>query len=91
MHTCMHACTHLQCSGAFHSCKPSDLMAELQGRLPIRVELKALSREDFYRILTEPQFSILKQQQVQGIKNERLSCVPFVTVPVDWLSLAAAL
>mmetsp|Transcript_12895 Transcript_12895/g.35139 ORF Transcript_12895/g.35139 Transcript_12895/m.35139 type:complete len:547 (+) Transcript_12895:136-1776(+) len=52
------------CSGAFHSCKPSDLMAELQGRLPIRVELKALTQEDFYRILTEPQYSIIKQQQM---------------------------
>ena len=52
------------CSGAFHSCAPSDLMAELQGRLPIRVELKALSRKDFYRILTEPQFNLIKQQQV---------------------------
>jgi hypothetical protein len=52
------------CSGAFHSCKPSDLMAELQGRLPIRVELRALGRADFHRILTEPQFNLIKQQQV---------------------------
>ena len=52
-------------SGAFTSCKPSDLMAELQGRLPIRVELKALSQDDFYRILTEPQFNLIKQQQVR--------------------------
>ena len=50
-------------SGAFHQCKPSDMLAELQGRLPIRVELKGLSREDLYRILTEPEHSMLKQQQ----------------------------
>jgi ATP-dependent HslUV protease ATP-binding subunit HslU len=48
-------------SGAFHLAKPSDLLPELQGRLPIRVELKALSREDFRRILTEPEHSLLKQ------------------------------
>jgi ATP-dependent HslUV protease ATP-binding subunit HslU len=48
-------------SGAFHLSKPSDLLPELQGRLPIRVELKALSREDFRRILTEPEHSLLKQ------------------------------
>jgi len=48
-------------SGAFHLSKPSDLLPELQGRLPIRVELKALTREDFRRILTEPEHSLLKQ------------------------------
>jgi ATP-dependent HslUV protease ATP-binding subunit HslU len=48
-------------SGAFHLAKPSDLLAELQGRLPIRVELKALTREDFRRILTEPEASLIKQ------------------------------
>ena len=48
-------------SGAFHLAKPSDLLPELQGRLPIRVELKALGREDFRRILTEPEASLLKQ------------------------------
>jgi ATP-dependent HslUV protease ATP-binding subunit HslU len=48
-------------SGAFHIAKPSDLLPELQGRLPIRVELKALSREDFKRILTEPEASLIKQ------------------------------
>uniref|UniRef100_A0A0A9WXK1 ATP-dependent protease ATPase subunit HslU n=1 Tax=Lygus hesperus TaxID=30085 RepID=A0A0A9WXK1_LYGHE len=40
------------CSGAFHSVKPSDMLAELQGRLPIRVELQPLSKEDFHRIIT---------------------------------------
>ncbi|MBS0536318.1 MAG: ATP-dependent protease ATPase subunit HslU [Proteobacteria bacterium] len=48
-------------SGAFHISKPSDLLPELQGRLPIRVELKALTRDDFRRILTEPEASLIKQ------------------------------
>ena len=48
-------------SGAFHIAKPSDLLPELQGRLPIRVELKGLSKDDFKRILTEPETSLLKQ------------------------------
>jgi len=48
-------------SGAFHVSKPSDLLPELQGRLPIRVELKPLSREDFRKILTEPEASLIKQ------------------------------
>ncbi|MGG5820786.1 ATP-dependent protease ATPase subunit HslU [Falsiroseomonas sp. HW251] len=48
-------------SGAFHMAKPSDLLPELQGRLPIRVELKALTREDFRRILTEPEHSLVRQ------------------------------
>ncbi|MGV8998600.1 MAG: ATP-dependent protease ATPase subunit HslU [Parvibaculaceae bacterium] len=48
-------------SGAFHIAKPSDLLPELQGRLPIRVELKALTRDDFIRILTEPEASLIKQ------------------------------
>ena len=48
-------------SGAFHVAKPSDLLPELQGRLPIRVELSALTRDDFRRILTEPEASLIKQ------------------------------
>jgi ATP-dependent HslUV protease ATP-binding subunit HslU len=48
-------------SGAFHLSKPSDLLPELQGRLPIRVELQALTRDDFRRILTEPEASLIKQ------------------------------
>jgi len=48
-------------SGAFHIAKPSDMLPELQGRLPIRVELKALTRDDFVRILTEPQASLVTQ------------------------------
>jgi ATP-dependent HslUV protease ATP-binding subunit HslU len=58
-------------SGAFHLAKPSDLLPELQGRLPIRVELSALAREDFRRILTEPEASLIKQyralMQTEGI------------------------
>lgn len=50
-------------SGAFHVAKPSDLLPELQGRLPIRVELKALTQHDFIRILTEPEASLVKQYQ----------------------------
>jgi len=49
------------CSGAFHLAKPSDLLPELQGRLPIRVELKALTEGDFRRILMEPEASLIKQ------------------------------
>src|SRR6184192_4236521 len=48
-------------SGAFHLAKPSDLLPELQGRLPIRVELQALTRDDMRRILTEPEASLIKQ------------------------------
>jgi ATP-dependent HslUV protease ATP-binding subunit HslU len=48
-------------SGAFHLAKPSDLLPELQGRLPIRVELKPLNRDDFRRILTEPEASLITQ------------------------------
>jgi len=50
-------------AGAFHSSKPSDLIPELQGRFPIRVELDSLTENDFYRILTEPKNALLKQYQ----------------------------
>src|ERR1700740_780742 len=50
-------------SGAFHQAKPSDLLPEWQGRLPIRVELRALDRNDFRRILTEPEASLIKQDR----------------------------
>lgn len=50
-------------SGAFHVSKPSDLLPELQGRLPIRVELKALTKEDFVRILTEPEANLIRQSK----------------------------
>ncbi|MEN8719684.1 MAG: ATP-dependent protease ATPase subunit HslU, partial [Oceanococcaceae bacterium] len=59
-------------SGAFHLAKPSDLIPELQGRLPIRVELSALSAEDFQRILTEPDFCLTAQYsallQTEGLE-----------------------
>jgi ATP-dependent HslUV protease ATP-binding subunit HslU len=58
-------------SGAFHVAKPSDLLPELQGRLPIRVELASLTEEDFRRILTEPEASLIKQyvalMQAEGV------------------------
>ncbi len=61
-------------SGAFHVAKPSDLLPELQGRLPIRVELKALTRDDLKRILTEPECSLIKQyialMETEGVKLE---------------------
>jgi ATP-dependent HslUV protease ATP-binding subunit HslU len=61
-------------SGAFHVAKPSDLLPELQGRLPIRVELKPLTREDFRRILTEPEASLIKQYvALMGTENLALT------------------
>ncbi len=61
-------------SGAFHLSKPSDLIPELQGRLPIRVELSALTPDDFERILSEPRASITEQYQAllatEGLKVE---------------------
>ena len=60
-------------SGAFHLAKPSDLLPELQGRLPIRVELQPLSRADLRRILTEPEHSLLKQyESLLGTENVTL-------------------
>ncbi|CAB9508752.1 ATPase subunit HslU [Seminavis robusta] len=56
-------------SGAFHSVKPSDLLPELQGRLPVRVELKGLTEEDLYKILTEPVANMIRQQ-VELLKTE---------------------
>lgn len=61
-------------SGAFHLSKPSDLIPELQGRLPIRVELKALTPEDFRRILTEPDASLVQQYEaLMGTEGVKLS------------------
>ena len=61
-------------SGAFHFCKPSDLLAELQGRLPIRVELQPLTEHDMYRILTEPEHNLVRQQaalmEAEGVQLE---------------------
>jgi len=61
-------------AGAFHVSKPSDLIPELQGRFPIRVELQSLTMEDFIRILTEPKSSLVKQyvalMETEGVKLE---------------------
>lgn len=59
-------------SGAFHVSKPSDLLPELQGRLPIRVELKALTKDDFVRILTEPEANLILQS-VAMLKTENVT------------------
>jgi len=59
-------------SGAFHNSKPSDLIPELQGRFPIRVELKSLTQEDFIRILTEPQAALITQY-VELMKTEGIT------------------
>jgi ATP-dependent HslUV protease ATP-binding subunit HslU len=74
-------------SGAFHVAKPSDLLPELQGRLPIRVELKALSREDLRRILTEPEASLIKQY-VALMATEGLT-LTFTDDSIDALADAA--
>ncbi|HEY1259496.1 MAG TPA: ATP-dependent protease ATPase subunit HslU [Stellaceae bacterium] len=74
-------------SGAFHQAKPSDLLPELQGRLPIRVELKALDRSDFRRILVEPEASLIKQYKAllatEGVTLE------FEETAIDELALLA--
>ncbi|MGL4397764.1 MAG: ATP-dependent protease ATPase subunit HslU [Hyphomicrobium sp.] len=75
-------------SGAFHVAKPSDLLPELQGRLPIRVELKALTREEFRRILTEPQSSLIKQY-VALMATEGLT-LSFTDDAIDALADTAA-
>ena len=71
-------------SGAFHLAKPSDLLPELQGRLPIRVELSPLSREDMRRILTEPEHSLIKQY-VALMGTERVT-LGFTDEAVDALA-----
>ena len=64
-------------SGAFHLAKPADLLPELQGRLPIRVELSPLSRDDLRRILTEPEHSLIKQYEaLMATEGLRLSFTP---------------
>ena len=64
-------------SGAFHVSKPSDLLPELQGRLPIRVELQALTRDDFRRILTETEASLIKQYiALMGTEDLTLDFTP---------------
>jgi ATP-dependent HslUV protease ATP-binding subunit HslU len=64
-------------SGAFHLSKPSDLIPELQGRLPIRVELNALTADDFMRILTEPDASLTEQYAaLLATENVKLTFTP---------------
>ena len=75
-------------SGAFHLAKPSDLLPELQGRLPIRVELKALTREDFKRILTEPEASLIKQY-VALLNTENVT-LDFTEDGIDAIAAIAA-
>jgi ATP-dependent HslUV protease ATP-binding subunit HslU len=75
-------------SGAFHLAKPSDLLPELQGRLPIRVELKPLTRDDFRRILTEPEASLIKQY-VALMKTENVT-LTFTEDAIDAIAQLAA-
>jgi ATP-dependent HslUV protease ATP-binding subunit HslU len=75
-------------SGAFHLAKPSDLLPELQGRLPIRVELAGLSRDDLRRILTEPEHSLLKQS-IALMATEQVT-LTFTEDAVDALAELAA-
>src|SRR3954463_16738165 len=75
-------------SGAFHMSKPSDLLPELQGRLPIRVELKALTRDDFRRILTEPESSLIKQY-IALLATEQVT-LAFTDDAIDALASLAA-
>ncbi len=75
-------------SGAFHLAKPADLLPELQGRLPIRVELAALSRADLRRILTEPEHSLLKQYAAL-LGTERVT-LSFTEDAIDALAELAA-
>jgi ATP-dependent HslUV protease ATP-binding subunit HslU len=74
-------------SGAFHIAKPSDLLPELQGRLPIRVELKALTRDDLRRILTEPEANLIRQHQAL-LATESVT-VTFTEDAIDALADAA--
>ena len=74
-------------AGAFHASKPSDLMPELQGRFPIRVELQDLGKEDFVRILREPKNSLTKQQ-IELLKTEGMS-VAFTDDAVDAMAQIA--
>ena len=78
-------------SGAFHASKPSDLLPELQGRLPIRVELSPLNEDDFRRILTEPEASLIKQYEAllrtEGVElsftPEAINAVARIAVQVN--------
>jgi len=75
-------------SGAFHQAKPSDLLPELQGRLPIRVELKALTADDFRRILTEPESNLIRQYRAL-LATEQVT-LTFTDDAIDALANLAA-
>jgi ATP-dependent HslUV protease ATP-binding subunit HslU len=75
------------CSGAFHLAKPSDMLPELQGRLPIRVELQSLTEADFKRILTETEASLIKQYEAL-LKTENVTLV-FTEDAIDKLASLA--
>ena len=75
-------------SGAFHLAKPADLLPELQGRLPIRVELNALTRDDFKRILTEPEASLIKQYR--ALMDTEEVTLDFTEEAIDALADLAA-
>ena len=75
-------------SGAFHVAKPSDLLPELQGRLPIRVELKPLSRQDMRRILVEPEANLVRQHQAL-LLTEKVT-LTFTEDALDAIADAAA-
>lgn len=74
-------------AGAFHQTKPSDLIPELQGRFPLRVELHSLSAEDFKRILTEPQNALTKQYQ--ALLNTEGVSIEFTSDGIEEISLSA--
>jgi ATP-dependent HslUV protease ATP-binding subunit HslU len=76
------------CSGAFHLAKPSDMLPELQGRLPIRVSLASLSQEDFRRILTEPEASLVKQYKAL-LATEKVE-IDFTPEAIDELARLSA-
>jgi ATP-dependent HslUV protease ATP-binding subunit HslU len=76
-------------AGAFHVAKPSDLIPELQGRFPIRVELSPLTKEDFIRILTEPQNALIKQYT--GLLETEGVALDFTTDAVEEIAATAVL
>ena len=75
-------------SGAFHVAKPSDLLPELQGRLPIRVEMKSLTKNDFARILLEPEASLIKQYEAL-MKTEQVTLI-FESAAIEEIATLAA-
>jgi len=75
-------------SGAFYNCKPSDLLPELQGRFPVRVDLKGLGKQDLKRILLEPEYNLLKQQ-IELLKTEGVN-LSFSPEAIDTIATMAA-